>query len=31
MTAIVKQTVKDYINFDNDIRIQETLNNQSPI
>jgi transposase InsO family protein len=30
-TAIVEQTVRDYINYYNSIRIQTKLNNQSPI
>ena len=30
-TAIVEQTVKDYINYYNYIRIQTKLNNQSPV
>lgn len=30
-TAIVEQTVRDYINYYNSIRIQAKLNNQSPV
>ncbi len=30
-TAIVEQTVKDYIKYYNYIRIQAKLNNQSPV
>ncbi|WP_274482546.1 IS3 family transposase [Paenibacillus polymyxa] len=30
-TAIVEQTVRDYIIYYNSIRIQAKLNNQSPI
>ncbi|MGE7932612.1 IS3 family transposase [Viridibacillus arvi] len=30
-TAIVEQTVKDYITYYNYIRIQAKLNNQSPV
>lgn len=30
-TTIVEQTVKDYINYYNYIRIQTKLNNQSPV
>lgn len=30
-TAIVEQTVKDYINYYNNTRIQRKLNNQSPV
>ncbi|WP_440119879.1 IS3 family transposase [Paenibacillus sp. QZ-Y1] len=30
-TDIVEQTVRDYINYYNSIRIQAKLNNQSPI
>lgn len=30
-TAIVEQTVRDYITYYNSIRIQAKLNNQSPV
>ncbi|NME97984.1 IS3 family transposase, partial [Aneurinibacillus aneurinilyticus] len=30
-TAIVEQTVEDYIHYYNNIRIQAKLNNQSPV
>ncbi|MGG4108078.1 IS3 family transposase, partial [Paenibacillus lautus] len=30
-TAIVEQTIRDYITYYNSIRIQTKLNNQSPV